>query len=198
MAVYNNQLSRGGQADAAQLSEALIALRRLAHTGFRIVLISDFATQTGRWKDAIQALARRNQLTVVQIYDPLELALPEADLYTVTDGRTRLRLNTGERRLREHGSDAIGDDLTMDWHYRCSAAEAFELLATREILAHADPNNTEVPIVLRPRPEETLEPSVRPVAPYQPHRTAPNQPRPRRLAVSHGPRQRARSGHLAG
>ena len=102
VAIYNNQLSRGGQADEAQLSEALIALRRLAHTGFRIVLISDFATQPERWKDAIQALARRNQLTVVQVYDPLELALPEADLYTVTDGRTRLRLNTGERRLREH------------------------------------------------------------------------------------------------
>ncbi len=113
VAAYNQRLARGGDALPANLSEALLALRRLAHTGFRIVLISDFATQASQWQDAVQSLARRNQLTVIQIFDPLEVELPEADLYTVTDGHTRLRVNTGEGRLRAHYRQSFAERSDM-------------------------------------------------------------------------------------
>ncbi len=102
VAGYNQTLKRGAHLAEQTIAEALIALRRLAHTGFRIVFISDFATHPQVWRDAIQALARRNQLTVIHVFDPLEQSLPQADLYTVTDGENRVRVDTGDKRLREH------------------------------------------------------------------------------------------------
>ncbi len=109
VAAYNRRLQRGAHADTALLVEALTALRRLAHTGYRIALVSDFANQHESWQDAVSALARRNQLTLVQIYDPLEKKLPHADLYSITNGTTRLRVDTGDRRLRQHYEQSFND-----------------------------------------------------------------------------------------
>ena len=102
LATFNQALDRSTRQQDTVLPEAMLALRRLAHTGFRVVLISDFATHARDWTDLIQSLARRNQVTVVQVYDPLEQALPPADLYSVTDGRTRLKIDTGQSQLKQH------------------------------------------------------------------------------------------------
>ncbi|MBM4203668.1 MAG: DUF58 domain-containing protein [Gammaproteobacteria bacterium] len=101
VAGFNRELSRQGIIDRAVRSEAMLALRRLVHTGFRIILISDFATHFDLWQDLVYALARHNRVALVHIVDPLEADLPPADLYAVTDGHTRLQFDSSDTRLRD-------------------------------------------------------------------------------------------------
>ena len=47
------------------------------------------------------ALARHNDVVGIHISDPLERELPTPDLYTITNGRDRSRINTANRTHRE-------------------------------------------------------------------------------------------------
>ena len=80
--------------------DSLLQIRRLVHTSYRVVLISDFLTAAGAWQETLRALARHNQLTVVRISDPLERELPPAARYTVTDGAARWQFHAGNASLR--------------------------------------------------------------------------------------------------
>lgn len=83
------------------VAEALIRVRRLARSHYRIYFISDFEPVGDHWRETFRALARHNEIVAIRIYDPLERELPPADRYTVTDGRERWQFDAGDRRLRE-------------------------------------------------------------------------------------------------
>ena len=100
IAQFNQALVRVGTADRSVRTEALFAFRRLVRTGYRVVLISDFATDIDLWRDVANALSRHNRVTLVQVIDPLEASLPPDDLYAVTDGHTRLQFDSAEPALR--------------------------------------------------------------------------------------------------
>ena len=90
----------GDAAPAQYLAEALANLRRVARHGSLIYLISDFA---GDGEDAwlhLQPLALRNDLLGIHISDPLERELPAPDVYAISDGRQRTRINTASRQRR--------------------------------------------------------------------------------------------------
>lgn len=102
MARFNRALQRGGEGpDAAAFGEALLRVRRLARSHYRIYVVSDFAHHHGLWRDAFRALGRHNEVAAVRVFDPLERDLPPADRYTVTDGVDRWQFDAGDRRLRE-------------------------------------------------------------------------------------------------
>jgi uncharacterized protein (DUF58 family) len=83
------------------MAEALMRVRRLARSHYRIYFISDFEPVGDHWRDSFRALARHNEVVAIRVYDPLERELPPADRYTVTDGRARWQFDAGNRRLRQ-------------------------------------------------------------------------------------------------
>jgi uncharacterized protein (DUF58 family) len=83
------------------MAEALMRVRRLARSHYRIYFISDFEPVGDHWRDTFRALARHNEVVAIRVYDPLERELPPADRYTVTDGRARWQFDAGNRHLRE-------------------------------------------------------------------------------------------------
>lgn len=100
VATFNRELLRSGTAERKVLEEAMLALRRLVHTGYRIVLISDFATHLDLWEALVHAVAKHNRVALVHVIDPLEAELPPADLYAVTDGQSRFQFDSADPQLR--------------------------------------------------------------------------------------------------
>jgi uncharacterized protein (DUF58 family) len=99
---YNQALHRAGPLPTPEhVSEALMGVRRLARSHYRIYIVSDFQPLDDYWQQTFKALARRNEVVAIRVFDPLEHEMPPADRYTVTDGRSRWQFDAGDRRLRE-------------------------------------------------------------------------------------------------
>ena len=81
--------------------EALANVRRVSKHGSVIFIISDFAHYTEEARIHLQPLARHNEVIGIHISDPLEQTLPKPDLYSITNGRQRARINTANRRHRQ-------------------------------------------------------------------------------------------------
>lgn len=67
----------------ANLDTALGEARRVAHTGSRIFVISDFLNLTMDTPRLLGALARHNAVSALRIADPLELELPDSGRFAV-------------------------------------------------------------------------------------------------------------------
>ncbi|WP_372965652.1 DUF58 domain-containing protein [Marinobacter sp.] len=65
------------------LNTALAEARRVAHTGSRIFVISDFMTMTPETTSLMGALARHNNVSAFRIMDPLEKQLPRSGRFAV-------------------------------------------------------------------------------------------------------------------
>ncbi len=79
---------------------ALDHLLRLARNGFRVFLVSDFATFDTEIQRRIERLARHNAVVLVRVVDPLDEELPPPDRYQVTDGVTRREIDTSAAAVR--------------------------------------------------------------------------------------------------
>jgi uncharacterized protein (DUF58 family) len=90
-----------------RLSRVLEHLVRIARNGYRIYLISDFAGFDAADEPQLRRIARHNSVVMVRISDPLEHELPPPDRYTVTDGRMRSVLLTGDTAARQRYHDAF-------------------------------------------------------------------------------------------
>jgi uncharacterized protein (DUF58 family) len=88
----------GGYATLAAAAQHLVHLVR---PGSLVFLLSDFAglrPDDGAW---LARLGQGNEVVLVQIFDPLEIAAPPAGRYAVTDGAQRALLDTADAELRE-------------------------------------------------------------------------------------------------
>jgi uncharacterized protein (DUF58 family) len=83
------------------LAEALRNVRRVAKHGSTIFLISDFQSLNEQARIHIRQLARHNDIVGIFVHDPLERSLPRPDLYTITNGETRARINTADKGYRK-------------------------------------------------------------------------------------------------
>lgn len=102
LARFNQSLTRGVPVPSRDhMADALMRVRRLARSHYRIYFISDFSPMGDHWRDTFRALARHNEVVAIRVYDPLEREMPPADRYTVSDGRERWQFDAGDRRLRE-------------------------------------------------------------------------------------------------
>ncbi len=88
------------------LSEALRNVRRVAKHGSTIFLISDYRSLNEQARIHIRQLARHNDIVGIFISDPLEGSLPTPDLYTITDGTNKAKINTANRKYREKYQNA--------------------------------------------------------------------------------------------
>ena len=65
------------------LNKALSEARRVAHTGSRIFIVSDFMNLSSETTSLLGALARHNSVSALRIMDPLEKELPRSGRFAV-------------------------------------------------------------------------------------------------------------------
>lgn len=99
-----NRLAEGIVSDeASDLVAALTRLRRVAHPGSLLFLISDFfaGLDSSAARTHLAELARHNDLVLIFVYDHLEAVPPPPGRYLVSDGIRKLLLDGGDARLGE-------------------------------------------------------------------------------------------------
>jgi uncharacterized protein (DUF58 family) len=121
----------------AHMTDALLGVRRLARSNYRIYFVSDFEPMGEHWRHAFRALGRRNEVVAIRVYDPLERDLPPADRYTVTDGQARWQFDAGDAGLRAHYRERFdARQAEFDEMCRTSLVTA-ATLSTDETVQHA-------------------------------------------------------------
>jgi uncharacterized protein (DUF58 family) len=74
---------RPSYAPAANLDTALVEARRVAHTGSRIFVISDFMHISNDTSRLLGSLAGHNSVSALRVMDPLEEKLPESGRFAI-------------------------------------------------------------------------------------------------------------------
>ncbi len=98
----NHKLSKDFSPSAAPyLAEAVQKIRRVSKHGTSIFLISDFQRFDEQTRIHLKQLSRHNDIIGLHISDVMERRLPKPDLYTITNGVERTRINTISRHNRE-------------------------------------------------------------------------------------------------
>lgn len=103
------EFSRGGlaqkSADSTTLTQsgryALKRLLQVARPGSLIYLVSDFRDLGDELIQVVNHLALHNDVVLIHVYDPLEVALPGVGRYRVSDGVDETELNAGHRGIRD-------------------------------------------------------------------------------------------------
>jgi len=75
--------SPDSSASETTLDTALAEARRVAHTGSRIFLISDFLNISENTPSLLGALARHNSVSALRVVDPLEQQLPHSGRFAI-------------------------------------------------------------------------------------------------------------------
>jgi uncharacterized protein (DUF58 family) len=88
------------QPQAQSLPDIFKRLKRSAHTGSSICLLSDFADFSTRPSGHLNHLLMHNHLAACRIYDSLEAELPPPATYAISDGSARASLHTDEEQVR--------------------------------------------------------------------------------------------------
>ena len=89
------------------LDTALREARRVAHTGSRIFVLSDFLTLTDETAGLLGALARHNSVSALRIVDPLEQDLPHQGRFAVAGPDGPVWFNGADRRFQKAFHDRV-------------------------------------------------------------------------------------------
>ncbi len=84
-------------------------LRRSAHTGSSIVLLTDFADRDEMDNKAASQMVAHNHVVACRIYDVLEKQLPPPAAYAITDGTRRGTISTSSASARSAYVQAFAD-----------------------------------------------------------------------------------------
>ena len=108
---FNQGLSRNSQSgnqpvsakdrSGNYLNNALKQIRRVARHGSTLYIISDFLDWDDESEAIVTELARHNDIVGILVYDPLEKELPPPDIYEITDGARRHRLDSANHQYRK-------------------------------------------------------------------------------------------------
>ncbi len=115
---FNHALSRENatEQDSAEqndyMAEALRNVRRVAKHGSTIFLISDFRSLNEQARIHLRHLSHHNDIVGILVFDSLERSLPAPDLYTITDGVKKARINTANKNYRADYESAFDTYLT--------------------------------------------------------------------------------------
>lgn len=112
---FNHSLNRDQVPEpAGYLADALRNVRRVAKHGSTIFIISDFAGFDEDAKVHFSHLSQHNDIVGIHVSDLMERELPRPDIYTITNGADRARINTANPRYRRQyraGFDAHLEDV---------------------------------------------------------------------------------------
>ncbi|MCV6604700.1 MAG: DUF58 domain-containing protein [Porticoccaceae bacterium] len=90
--------------DHFTLARLLEEGRRIAHPGSSVFVVSDFHDLDDPSREHLFTLTRHCDLTLCQVFDPLERQLPPAGTYPIISGGQRRLLNTRSRQLQQRCS----------------------------------------------------------------------------------------------
>lgn len=93
--------------DNTYLDQALAEARRVAHTGNRIFILSDFLALSDDTPRLLGALARHNQVTALRVQDPLEQQLPARGRYAVATSSGPIWFDAGNPAFRRAWQERI-------------------------------------------------------------------------------------------
>jgi len=99
-ALVKAQSEAAESTDAQGLAAQLLRLRQLAPSGCSVCLLSDFSGFDEASRAAVGPLLRRSDLVAVMLNDPLELSLPRAGRYGISQGSTRMTVSTQDTNSR--------------------------------------------------------------------------------------------------
>jgi uncharacterized protein (DUF58 family) len=99
----NTELAADNPAEEApqQLDNSLRRCLKMAGHDHLICIISDFAGCSDTTVDLLRALAARNDVVALQIYDPLAFKLPEKGRLLVTQGQLQVELTLDRVKVRK-------------------------------------------------------------------------------------------------
>ncbi len=83
------------------LNDELKRLRRIARPGSLVFLISDFYDIDQDTANHLQFISRHSDIQAIQVVDPLEMAPPPPERYSITNGEDTGVLNTRTKKGRE-------------------------------------------------------------------------------------------------
>lgn len=96
---YRDKIGRLSGPDP--LDRAIERLARVAVPGGIVFLASDFRYFSQNAQETLLKLSRHTDICLCFIYDPFEAELPESGIYSVTDKKTEMHLNAGDRECSE-------------------------------------------------------------------------------------------------
>jgi uncharacterized protein (DUF58 family) len=97
---FNHRLQSPVAAPAAvALEQRLLDLRRITKPGSALFIVSDFHDLGDACREPLYRLSRHNEVTLIQISDPLETELPAQQLLQLSNGQQRIRLDSGDPRV---------------------------------------------------------------------------------------------------
>ena len=76
-------------------------LRKVAHPGSLIFLLSDFREMNDITTSHLANIARHNDIVLIHVSDPIESELPTSGSYKVSNGQKEIHFNSADKRLRE-------------------------------------------------------------------------------------------------
>ena len=92
------------ESDRFSLAKLLQEARRIAHPGASLFVVSDFHDLDDASREHLYSLTRHCDLTLCQVFDPLERQLPPAGLYPIVSNGQRRTFNTRNRQLQQRCS----------------------------------------------------------------------------------------------
>ena len=106
------------------LARAVHAAGRLVGHDALIVLISDFDGADDAVREDVARLARHNDVVLALVHDPMAREIPAGSTLVAGDGELQIRLDLGDRRLRERIEARSGERLQrlIDWQHETGAA----------------------------------------------------------------------------
>ncbi len=106
--------------DPIGLTRVLRAVARIAPRNHLIIVLSDFDGIDADTAPVVSALARRNDLVLVPVTDPIAGDLPEGLRLVVSDGQMQAEIDTDNTHVRQHLSDLVSGRLAevLDWQRR--------------------------------------------------------------------------------
>lgn len=107
--LFSREKSPAANAAATEMTFAqmLEKLRHIAKPGTAVFLVSDFANFDDNAERLLYLIKRHTDIYAVHIADALEKNLPPRGNYTVTDGKHKLRFNSGDTALTAHYQNAF-------------------------------------------------------------------------------------------
>jgi len=102
----NHSLNKEFETTAKGLDDALEELRRITRPGSNLFIVSDFKRLTEKGAKNLYNLSLHNDISAIQVFDPLEQELPVKGYYSITDGEDRFMMYTGDSTLRSQYHDS--------------------------------------------------------------------------------------------
>ena len=104
---FNHRLNREhDQQSISYLADAMSRVRRVAKHGSAVFVVSDFRNFDHQARVHLRQLSQHNDIVGVMISDSLEQQLPAPDVYTITNGATKTKINTAKGEYREQYAGA--------------------------------------------------------------------------------------------